>query len=168
MRRLGRLYPGAEVLVGRAATVEAVLDAIERAEVVHLAAHGTFRADSPLFSSVRLADGPLTVYDLERVRHAPRLVVLSACEAATVAVRSGDELLGTAATLIGMGVREVIAPVTAVPDDATRPLMVALHQQLCAGLAPAAALARAAVDEPGLAAATFVCVGGDDGSLSER
>ncbi len=168
VRRLAHLYPGAEVLVGRAATVEAVLGAIERAEVVHLAAHGTFRADSPLFSSVRLADGPLTVYDLERVRQAPRLVVLSACEAATVAVRSGDELLGTAATLIGMGVRDVIAPVTAVPDDATRSLMVALHHQLAAGRAPAAALARAAVDEPGLGAATFVCVGGDDAALSAR
>ena len=168
VRRLAQLYPEAEVLVGRAATVEAVLGAIERAEVVHLAAHGTFRADSPLFSSVRLADGPLTVYDLERVRQAPRLVVLSACEAATVAVRSGDELLGTAATLIGMGVRHVIAPVTAVPDDATRPLMVALHHELAAGRSPASALARAAVDEPGLGSATFVCVGGDDQALSAR
>ena len=168
VRRLARAYPGAEVLVGRSATVEATIDAIERAEVVHLAAHGTFRADSPLFSSVRLADGPLTVYDLERVDHAPRLVVLSACEAAAVAVRSGDELLGTAATLIGMGVREVIAPVTAVPDEATLPLMVALHRQLGVGRAPAEALARAAQDEPGLAAATFVCVGGDDGFLSAR
>jgi tetratricopeptide (TPR) repeat protein len=168
VRRLARLYPDAEVLVGRAATVEAVLGAIERAEVVHLAAHGTFRVDSPLFSSVRLADGPLTVYDLERVHQAPRLVVLSACEAATVAVRSGDELLGTAATLIGMGVRDVIAPVTAVPDDATRPLMVALHRELAAGWAPAAALARAAGHEPGLGAATFVCVGGDDEALSAR
>ena len=168
VNRLRTRYPTAEVLVGRRATVEAALAAIERADVVHLAAHGSFRADSPLFSSVRLADGPLTVYDLERVDRAPRLVVLSACEAATVAVRSGDELLGTAATLIGMGVREVIAPVMAVPDEATRPLMLALHRHLVAGLAPAAALARAARDRPGMAAATFVCVGGDDRLLSGR
>jgi hypothetical protein len=168
VRRLGRQYPEAEVLVGRAATVEAVLGAIERADVVHVAAHGSFRADSPLFSSIRLADGPLTVYDLEQVARAPRLVVLSACEAASVAVRSGDEPLGTAATLLELGVDQVIAPVMAVPDDATRPLMVALHRHLAGGAAPAAALARAAQDRPGMAAATFVCVGGDDGSLSAR
>jgi CHAT domain-containing protein len=35
----------------------------------HVAAHGVFRADSPMFSSLRLADGPLTVHDLERLRH---------------------------------------------------------------------------------------------------
>jgi CHAT domain-containing protein len=166
--RLGRLYPRAETLVGERATATAVLASFEGAEVVHLAAHGSFRADSPLFSSVRLADGPLTVYDLEQVRRAPRLVILSACEAAAVAVRSGDELLGTAATLIGLGVRQVIAPVTAVPDDATQPLMLALHRHLLAGCTPAEALARASQDQPGVAAAAFVCVGGDDRSFNAR
>ena len=73
------------------------------ADLVHLAAHGSFRADSPLFSSVLLADGPLTVYDLERLRRAPAVVVLSACEAAVAAVHDGDELLGTAAALLGAG-----------------------------------------------------------------
>ena len=37
-------------------------------ELVHLACHGSFRTDNPLFSTLSLADGPLTVYDLERAR----------------------------------------------------------------------------------------------------
>ena len=54
-------------LQGSSATVQAVTAALHRADLVHLAAHGRVRADNPLFSSLRLADGPLTVVDLERL-----------------------------------------------------------------------------------------------------
>lgn len=162
VRELASLYPGAEVLVGPEATTANVLAAMERADIVHLAAHGHFRADSPLFSSLLLADGPLTVYDVERVRAAPRLVVLSACEAAVAAVRTGDELLGTASALLGLGVGSVVAPVFAVPDAATTPLMVAFHRELLAGRTPAAALARAADGQDPAAVAAFLCIGRND------
>jgi len=162
IRQLATLYPAAEVLVGPDATTANVLAAIERADIVHVAAHGHFRADSPLFSSLLLADGPLTVYDIERVQAVPRLVVLSACEAAVAEVRTGDELLGTAAALLGLGVRSVMAPVFAVPDDATTPFMVALHRQLLDGARPAAALARAAPDQDPAAVAAFLCIGRND------
>jgi len=160
--QLSSLYPHAEVLVGPDATTANVLAAMERADVVHLASHGHFRADSPLFSSLLLADGPLTIYDIERVQAVPRLVVLSACEAAVSDVRAGDELLGTATALLGMGVRTVVAPVFAVPDAATTPLMVAFHRELLAGARPAAALARAASGQDRAAVAAFLCIGRDD------
>jgi len=35
-----------------------ILEAIDGAWLVHIAAHGTFRSDSPLFSSLRMDDGP--------------------------------------------------------------------------------------------------------------
>jgi hypothetical protein len=162
VRRLHELYPQATVLSGEDATASAVLAALEKADLVHLAAHGRFRADSPQFSSIRLADGPLTIYDLERLSHAPSTVVLSACEAGAVAVRTGDELLGTATAMIGLGVRWVVAPVMAVPDEATTPLMLAFHEELRRGRTPAAALAQAETARPGVAASTFVCVGCDD------
>jgi tetratricopeptide (TPR) repeat protein len=168
VRQLRKLYPGAETLSGTEATAERVVAALERADLAHLAAHGRFRADSPLFSSIRLFDGPLTIYDLERLRRAPSTVVLSACDAGAVAVRTGDELLGTAAAMIGLGVRWVIAPVMAVPDEATTPFMLALHEGLRHGDTPPTALAEAAAVRPGVAAATFVCVGCDDASFSER
>ena len=163
IRELARLYPAADVLLGAQATAARFMDLVGRADLVHLAAHGHFRADSPLFSSVLLADGPLTVYDLEQVQTPPGLVVLSACDAAVADVRSGDELLGTAAALLGLGVPCVIAPVTPVSDDATVAMMVDLHTRLAAGERPAAALAQAAVaqDDP-VAAAAFICIGGRD------
>ena len=154
--RLAGAYGNAEVLTGPQATAANTLAALERAGLVHLAAHGSFRADSPLFSSVLLADGPLTVYDLERLRAVPEVVVLPACEAAVAAVRAGDELLGTATALLGLGVRTVIAPVTVVADEATAKLMVALHERLRAGDRPSRALARTG------AGSAFICIGCDE------
>jgi tetratricopeptide (TPR) repeat protein len=162
VRELARLYEGAPVLAGMDATAAGVLAAVEQADLVHLAAHGSFRADSPLFSSVLLADGPLTVYDLERLRRAPAVVVLSACDAAVAAVHEGDELLGTAAALLCLGVRSVIAPLIPVPDGATTAMMVALHHGLRAGKRPAQALADARHGQDPTAAAAFVCIGRDD------
>jgi CHAT domain-containing protein len=138
--------------------------ALESADLVHLAAHGRFRADSPLFSSLRLADGLLTVYDLERLRSVPATLVLPACDAAVVDVHAGDELVGTATAMVGLGVTSVVAPLLPVPDDATTPLMLALHDGLRAGLGPSAALARAATagqgdPHPAAVAAAFVCIG---------
>ena len=65
------------------ATAEKVLYALDGAWLAHIAAHGTFRADSPLFSSLRMHDGPLTVYDFEQLPPA-RLTGWS-CPAATPA-----------------------------------------------------------------------------------
>ncbi len=162
VRQLAALYPDATVLTGEQATAVNVMAALEEADLVHMAAHGSFRADSPLFSSVLLADGPLTVYDLERIRRAPSVVVLSACEAAVAAVHDGDELLGTAAALLAGGVRSVIAPLMPVPDVATTSVMVALHHRLRAGERPAEALAHAAVGQDQAASAAFICIGRND------
>jgi hypothetical protein len=169
VEHLRGVYDGARVLVGRDADAASVLAAVGAADLVHLAAHGTFRGDSPMFSSLQLDDGPLTIYDLERLSSVPEVFVLPACDAATAAVRCGDELLGTATALLGLGARSVVAPVMPVPDRATADLMVALHQRLCAGAPPATALAGAAADvgssgrpDDAVAAAAFVCVGRDD------
>ena len=156
-------YPAAQALTGERATVSAVLAALEGAGVAHLASHGRFRADNPLFSALQLADGPLTVYDLEGLRAVPAGIVLSACDAGLSDVRPGDELMGMAAALLALGAGTVISAVAPVPDDATRRLMAALHAELRAGSAPASALARAQLQrrEAGdpAAADAFVCFG---------
>jgi CHAT domain-containing protein len=158
---LARATPGARRFTRRSADVESVLGALDGAGLAHLAAHGSFRADNPLFSALRLIDGPLTVYDLERLRRPPRHVVLSACDSGLQAIRPGDELLGLAAALLGMGSTSLVAAVVPVPDEATRPLMLRMHRYLRAGARPAEALARAQQElvptDP--AAAGFVCYG---------
>jgi hypothetical protein len=158
---LGGLYSRPVALTGRQATVAAVMRALDGATVAHLACHGHFRGDSPLFSSLELADGPLNVYELQRLRRAPRLIVLSACDLATSDTRPGDELLGFAAALIEMGTRTIIASVVPVPDAGARRLMTALHGHLTAGDPPSLALAKAQrqLSPSGYGQAGFVCLG---------
>ncbi|HWH35374.1 MAG TPA: CHAT domain-containing protein [Acidimicrobiales bacterium] len=163
---LSPLHPSATALVGEEATVAAVNAAMDGAALAHVAAHGTFRADNPLFSCLHLSDGQLTVYDLEALAAAPRLVVLSACDAGISAVNPGDELMGLAAALLARGTQSVVASVLPVPDAATRRLMFELHQRLAEGMAPARALAGAhsAVATPldpadAVAVRSFTCFG---------
>jgi CHAT domain-containing protein len=163
---LARRYPGAIRLTGTRATAAAGTRALTGARLAHLAAHGAFRADNPLFSCLTLADGPLTVYDLERLRRAPDQLVLSACQSGLSAVRPGDELMGLAAALFTLGSSTLVASVIPVPDASTRPLMLAYHRELSAGATPSEALARAQSAVAGTgdpaalaAAAGFVCFG---------
>jgi tetratricopeptide (TPR) repeat protein len=162
---LAARYKRAERLVGPKATVEAVTRALDGSGLAHLAAHGTYRGDNPLFSSLRVHDGPLTVYDLETLDRAPRAVVLSACESGRSAVLAGDELLGLVAAFLALGTRTLVASVVEVPDAATAPFMLDLHAALGDGADLAAALARAQVrafsggPASVAAAASFVCFG---------
>jgi CHAT domain-containing protein len=165
VKELTELHPGATVLTGEQARVADVLNAMAGAQLVHLAAHGRFRADSPQFSALDLADGPLTGHDVQRLPAAPVCAVLSACETGTTAVLAGGELLGLAASLLSIGVRSVVAPVLQVPDAEAAPLMVELHRGLRAGRPAGAALATAIEraagrsDADAATGAAFICVG---------
>jgi len=158
VRELADGYPGPAVLTGPAATVDAVTAALDGAGLAHIAAHGNFRADQPLLSSLRLADGPLTGYDLERLTSAPRLIMLASCSTAMAEVRPGDELMGFAAALLAQGTGAVVAPLLPVPDEATRLAAHAVHRALRTGAGPAAALAAAAETDRYTSAA-FLCLG---------
>ncbi|MCU1500659.1 MAG: hypothetical protein JWM12_13, partial [Ilumatobacteraceae bacterium] len=166
LRSIGGVLTGAASLLGEAATAEGVLRAMSTAGLVHIAAHGSFRADNPMFSSLRLVDGPLYVYDLQRLVRTPHTVVLTACNAGRSGVYGGDELLGTGVALLSLGVRSVIAPLLPVRDESTAPFAVDIHRGLAAGATPAEALGRAIAnafadgDDPGrlAAAASFQCV----------
>jgi hypothetical protein len=158
---ISELYPDPDALTGRAATAAAVLRALDGVTVAHLACHGRFRADSPLFSSLELADGPLNAYELQHLRRAPELIVLSACDLAASDAHPGDELLGFAAALLDMGTRTIIASVVPVPDAPAKRLMLAVHRHLISGARPAVALSGAlGALAPGASALSgFVCLG---------
>ncbi|MDN5795260.1 MAG: CHAT domain-containing tetratricopeptide repeat protein [Intrasporangium sp.] len=124
---LGRIHPDALVLRPEEATAAAALEALEGASLAHIAAHGTFRADAPLFSALQMADGPLTVHDLQGLRHPPRTLVLSACDSGGAAPISSYEALGLVSSLLGMGTRAVLATVVPVNDEACLSVMSDVH-----------------------------------------
>jgi tetratricopeptide (TPR) repeat protein len=126
-------YPDAVMLGQGSATAEPVLGAMDGAWLAHIAAHGTFRADNPLFSSIQLDDGPLTVHDFERLRRAPHWMILSSCDSGAAAPVGADELLGLASSLVPLGAVGIVASVVPVNDPAAVPLMLTLHDALAEG-----------------------------------
>ncbi|GIJ73967.1 CHAT domain-containing protein [Virgisporangium ochraceum] len=161
--RIGSIYPDAVELSGDDASVEAVLKEISGAGLVHLATHGSLRLDNPLFSYLRLGDGPLTVYDLERLPAAPNRVILSACESGRGAVLPSGAVLGLVGAFLALGTVTLIGNMLPVLDPEAPALMVDLHRRLRAGAAPAEALAaaqRQACDNGDIAlAGSLVCFG---------
>ncbi|MFJ9903324.1 CHAT domain-containing protein [Streptomyces sp. NPDC101152] len=131
------------------ARVPRVLEEIDGATLAHIAAHGTFRADSPLFSSLRMADGPLIVHDFERLDRSPYRIILSSCDTARLASVGADELLGLVTALLPLGTAGVVASSAPVNDHAVVPLMLALHKGLSSGLSLAEALRDARAALPG-------------------
>ena len=130
---VARLYDDVTVLAGGEATTGQVLSALDGAWLAHVAAHGTFRADSPLFSSLRMHDGLLSVYDFEQLRRAPYRLVLSSCDSGVLAPVGADELLGLVSSLLPLGTAGIVASVVQLNDYAVVPMMVDLHRHLSAG-----------------------------------
>ncbi|MCW2903257.1 MAG: Tetratricopeptide 4 [Streptosporangiaceae bacterium] len=151
---LAGVYPGATVLAGSSARAGTVRRELDGASLAHVAAHGEFRDDNALFSRLLLTDGPLIAYDLDGLRRAPRVVVLSACDAGRA--DAGHAVMGMVGVLLDLGAATVVASVAPVGDEATREFMVAFHELLSDGLAPSAALA-ALPRTP--AVAGFTCFG---------
>jgi len=133
------------------ATVSRARAALDGAGLAHIAAHGFFRAESPMFSSLQLADGPLTVDDIHRLEHPPHRIVLPACRSGVVAQIGGQDVIGFASALLTQGTAGVIASIADVDDAATVQVMLDLHAGLADGLRLDEALAgarRAAYDDP--------------------
>jgi len=130
---VARLYDDVTMLDDTEATADKVLSALDGAWLAHIAAHGIFRADSPLFSSLRMHDGPLTVYDFERLNRAPYRLVLSSCDSGVLAPAGANELLGLVSSLLPLGTAGIIAAIVPLNDQAVVPLMVDLHCCLRAG-----------------------------------
>ncbi len=159
------LYRSPTTMASTASHVESVQEGLSGARMAHIASHAQFQVENPMFSSLRLADGDLNVYDIERLRAAPDLVILSACDSGFTETHAGEELMGLSSALLSMGTRSIIASVGLVPDsEATRDLMVALHRRLIARRSPSRALHEAQTEigsGPGgfVAASSFICIG---------
>jgi tetratricopeptide (TPR) repeat protein len=158
---IGRLWPGGEVVVGEEATVSRMIGLLGAPGIVHLAAHGRHEPDNPLFSSVRMADGPLFAHELDSGGGSPDLVLLSSCEVGRASIRAGGEALGLASVLLRTGVGCVVAAVAPLPDATALKVMTRTHALLRSGVPVAQAVATATAEdaaETGVVA-PLVCFG---------
>ncbi|HLM54609.1 MAG TPA: CHAT domain-containing protein, partial [Pyrinomonadaceae bacterium] len=143
------LFPEATTLLDSEATLAALREHAPAADVLHLACHGQFRPDNPLFSSLKLGDGWLTVRDAYGLDFRGGLVTLSACETGVSAVAPGDELIGLARGFFSTGAQTLILSLWTVDDEATAELMKDFYASLRTGSRPAAALRAAQLRQLG-------------------
>jgi len=137
---LRAIHPGAEVLTSDRARAEPVAAALVGSGLAHLACHGAPRSDNPMFSSLLLADGPLTVQELHGAGAAPHRLVLASCHSGAGVTYAGDEVLGFVSAMLAQGTAGVVASIAAVPDVAAVDLMIDLHRGVRAGLTLARSL----------------------------
>jgi CHAT domain-containing protein len=140
---LAPLFSETVVLKDGEATVAALRHHATSTDVLHLACHGQFRPDNPLFSSLRLGDEWLTVRDAYSLGLQSALVTLSACETGVSAVSPGDELIGLARGFFAAGAPTLVISLWTVDDEATTRLMSDFYSALQETRSPATALRTA-------------------------
>jgi CHAT domain-containing protein len=127
VRSVAARLPAAEVYLGEAASEEVLRARGEVSRFVHIAAHGFFRGDNPMFSGIRLGTSYLTLYDLYNLRLPAELVSLSACVTGLNVIAAGDELLGLARGLFRAGAASLLLALWEVPDESTAAFMKAFY-----------------------------------------
>ncbi len=142
VRRLAQLVPEARVLVGEEATSTRFREEAPRVRLLHVAAHTIFRADNPLFSSVRLFHSWLTFHDLWQLRFRAELVVLSGCQTGLVSLSPGDELMGLMRGFLAAGVPSLVLSLWTVHDASAAEFMEVFYRHLLTGCPKREALAR--------------------------
>ena len=98
--------------------------------MIHVAAHGFFRRDNPMFSAIQLGASRLTVFDLYELDLPSELVVLSGCGTGLGVVEGGDEQIGLVRGLLYAGAQTVVATLWDAQDESTRRFMEAFYRRL--------------------------------------
>ena len=121
------LLPNADLLMGKQATAEVLRSRGGDCGLLHIATHGIYRRDNPLFSAIKLGDSYLNLYDLYQLRLGARLVTLSGCATGMNVVAAGDELIGLQRGLFCAGASSLLLSLWDVNDDSTAELMMEFY-----------------------------------------
>ena len=145
-RSVAARLPGAELYVGAEATEQVLREKGAGRRFLHIAAHGFFRPDNPMFSGIRLGDSYLTLYDLYNLKLPAELVTLSACVTGLNVIAAGDELLGLARGLFRAGAASLLLTLWEVPDQSTAEFMTGFYDRAVTATNRAAALREAVLE----------------------
>jgi len=137
------MLPGCRLLMGEQASLEAFRTLAPGLRILHLAAHGIFRRDNPWFSSIRLADGHLSVMDLQSLDLNVDLVCLSACNTGSAVPIGGDELMGLVRGFLQAGARSLLASLWEIDDRSTMEFMRVFYERFATGVGVAEATREA-------------------------
>jgi len=140
VQAVASVLPNAEVYLGRAATHEVLRERGAQARYIHIATHGWFRQDNPMFSSISLGTSQLSLFDLYQLNLPSELVTLSGCGTGLNVVVGGDELMGLKRGLLYAGAQGLLLTLWDVHDASTAEFMKVFYEKLVAGPNKAEAL----------------------------
>jgi CHAT domain-containing protein len=127
------------VFSGQQATEQVLREQGPLSSLVHIATHGHFRPDNPMFSRIRLGNSYLNVFDLYHLRLPADLITLSGCATGLNVVAAGDELLGLIRGLLTAGARSLLLTLWDVHDRSTTEFMRGFYRHLQSGATKAKA-----------------------------
>jgi len=128
VQSVATILPHPELFLGAHATSQILRERGSASSLLHIATHGTYRQDNPMFSGIRLGDGYLNLYDLYQIRLPAKLVTLSGCATGMNFVSAGDELLGLQRGLFCAGASSLLLSLWDVHDESTSALMQAFYK----------------------------------------
>jgi len=129
VQSVAAILPEPELFLGAGASRATLQERGPRSRVVHIATHGYFRQDNPMFSGIRLGDSYLNLYDLYQLRLPAELVTLSGCATGLNVVTPGDELLGLVRGLLSAGARTLLLTLWDVHDRSTAEFMKSFYRR---------------------------------------
>ncbi|HWC18175.1 MAG TPA: CHAT domain-containing protein, partial [Terriglobales bacterium] len=133
LEALKAILPDPQMFVGKSASEYILKNAGPGARLIHIATHGFFRQDSPMFSSIRMGSSYLSLYDLYQLRLPVELVTLSGCATGLNVVAAGDELIGLARGLFQAGAQSLLLSLWDVHDQSTADFMTEFYRRLQSG-----------------------------------
>jgi len=143
---VSKIVPDARLFIGSEATEKVLRTHGASSRIIHIATHGYFRHDNPMFSSIRLGNSYLSLYDLYHFNLPAELIVLSGCATGLNVVTAGDELIGLERGFLQAGAQSLVLSLWDVHDDSTKEFMIDFHARLQRGGSSTEAL-RAAMLE---------------------
>jgi tetratricopeptide (TPR) repeat protein len=146
VKRVAAAIPASELFLCESATAGVLKQKGRENRFIHIATHGYFRQEDPMFSGIRLGDGILSLYDLYQLKLPAELVTLSGCATGLSVVADGDELLGLVRGLIYAGAQSALLTLWDVQDYSTAQFMTAFYGRLANCADKAAALRQAALE----------------------
>ena len=139
-------------ILGRKAKKQVLLELLDKASIIHIAAHGEPNSGEILLAPDRsqncTTSSPtteesflLTQQDVMNISVKARLVVLSCCDTAKGKV-SSEGVIGITRAFLTAGARSVLATLWPINDSSTKEFMEKFYKDLCQGRSVCEALRR--------------------------
>ncbi len=133
--QISKLYPEETVRLKEETTETFLKQEAGNFNIIHLATHGYFNCNDPMYSFILFApttvdDGKLMVREVFGLTLKSKLVTLSACETGLSDISQGDEMVGLSRAFIYAGTPSIIVSLWSVSDESTALLMSNFYKNL--------------------------------------